>query len=332
LKKLTFLIFKNYFCQFNMLSTAFIISVCLSVRLHREVLEKLEECTKACKILGPSCGETETCWCGACSAFDLCAACNPDEACLGDTCYASLFEDEQETLLSELTDSDCQCENGEACYWGICIDTSEGDTDDEDDACYNCEHCWFGSYCLDPFEDMDECYSECSSVYCDDGYECYCGECISDEDIEDTSSGSSDDLDRDLTIDDRSLMFGLAFALGGLFFLIFLYCMYRKSLTGDSSHSDSVKTKIRRPEVKHYGRMDDSKSVPRITSGTSKGTSKENSWYECSLSSTGNTSSDNHTLNTRGVGLPRKDRKTSTSQLAIASRSNRGRNMHREPR
>jgi len=267
-----------------MLSSAFIISVCLSVRLHREVLEKLEECTKGCKIIGPSCGESETCWCGACSAFDLCAACNPGEACLGDTCYASLFDDEQETLSSELTNNfDCQCESGEDCYWGYCIDTSEEDSDGEDDACYNCQHCWFGSYCLDPFDDMDECDTECAAVYCDEGSECYCGECISDEDIEDTTS---DDLDR--TINDRSVMVGLTFAVGGLFIVICCYCMYRKYLPGHSiKNSDSVKTKITRPEVKHYGRMNHPKGVPRITSGARHGQRKDNlSWYECSLSGT----------------------------------------------
>jgi len=293
-----------------MLSTAFIISVCLSVRLHQEVLEKLEECTKACKIVGPSCGESETCWCGACSALDLCAACNPGEACLGDTCYVSLFDDEQDTL-SELTNSDCQCENGLACYWGYCIDTSEGDTDDEDDACYNCQHCWFGSYCLDPFDDMDDCSTACESVYCDDGSDCYCGECISDEEIDDTSSDSSDDFDH--TTNERSAMFGLTSAIGALFFVIFCYCMYRKYLMDHLRvKPDSVKTKIRRPEVENYGRMDHPKGVPRITSGADVRNEqhKENSSSnECSLSSAGDCSS---------APIPR--------------RNNRRRHMHREHR
>jgi len=121
-----------------MLSAGFLFSVCTSVRLHQDVFEKVEECTDACKITGPDCGSTESCYCGICSETDLCTACGLGETCLGGICYSSLLDYSEDTLLS---DSDCYCEDGEVCFWGICIDTSEGATENEDDPCYNCEHC-----------------------------------------------------------------------------------------------------------------------------------------------------------------------------------------------
>jgi len=103
--------------MYIMLSGAFLILGSLSVRLQREVFEKIEECTYACKLVGPSCGNTESCYCGICSASDLCALCDPGKACFGETCYSGFLYDEHEQLLSlRLTDSDCECENGEVCY------------------------------------------------------------------------------------------------------------------------------------------------------------------------------------------------------------------------
>lgn len=293
-----------------MFSAAFLIAVCLSVRLQPKVFEKLEWCTKACKIQGPSCGDTESCYCGVCSASDLCAACGPGEACLGGTCYTSFLEDEQETSFSLRSNySDCQCENGEVCYWGMCIDTSEGATDDEDDPCYNCENCWFESYCLDPFEDTDECNTACASVECSDGYECYCGECISDEDIEDTSSSSSENHAED----DRPLIFVLTLALVGAFFATFGYLMHKKYLVGDSRGSDSVNTKIWRPGVENYGRMNHPEVTPNTTRSNKLGQYREHRKYTYSFSSSGDSSSDGNTLNTLksgGVGRPRNHLRT----------------------
>jgi len=297
--------------MYSMLTGAFLILGSISVRLQREVFEKIGECTDACKLVGPSCGNTETCYCGICSASDLCAVCDPDKACIGDTCYSSFLYDEHEQSSSlQLTTSDCECENGEDCYWGICIDT-EGFTDDEDDTCYDCEYCWFGSYCLDPIEDSDECNSTCESLQCSNGTECYCGECISVDEIEDTTSSSSVDLG--LLKMDRTLMFGLALAFLALFFAIFGYLMYKNYLSYYLKGSASMKKNIMRPGVKNYGRMNHPNATPSTTGGHQRhGHYKQHSKYDYSVSTSAEYSTDEHALNTKRVGRPHKDRKTPT--------------------
>lgn len=83
-----------------MLIGAFLISVSISVRLQREVFEEIEACTNACKLVGPSCGNTETCYCGICSPIDLCSFCDADEACVGKTCYSRFLYDQHQQLSS----------------------------------------------------------------------------------------------------------------------------------------------------------------------------------------------------------------------------------------
>jgi len=315
--------------MYIMLSSAFLILGSFSVRLQREVFEKIEECTYACKLVGPSCGNTETCYCGICSASDLCAVCDQGKACIGDTCYSGfLYDEHQQSSSLRLTDSDCECENGEVCYWGICIDTSEGFTDDEDDPCYDCEHCWFGSYCLDPIEDSDECNSACESVECSDGTGCYCGECISDDEIEDTTTNSSVDLGF-VTID-RTLMFGVALAFLALFFAMLGYLMYKNYIAYYLKNSASMKKKLMRPGVKKYGRM----NHPSVTPSSTRdwhGQYRQHSKYNYSASSSAGCSTDEHILNTRRVGRPHKDRTPTRDQQASACSSPRKPRKDRTP-
>jgi hypothetical protein len=73
---------------------------------------------------------------------------------------------------------------------------------------------------LDPIDDTEECNSVCESGNCFDGYECYCGECISDEDVEDTMLNSTS-KSLDYVKNDSSVIVGLMLAFGALFLVMF---------------------------------------------------------------------------------------------------------------